>query len=112
MARASRGPSSFAGRGVVSTRRRASWVRRDGGGPGEDDLCVGGMRGETRRSGLGPVCETGRQLLAARRELVGWLVLEGVRKKAGSGPPEVMMLSWCGGVLVVNGVGVGEARIC
>ena len=107
-----RGLSSFAGKGVVSTRRRASWNRRGGGGPGEDDLCVGGMRGETRRSGLGPVCETGRQLLAGRRELVWWLVLEGVRKKAESGPPEVMMLSCCESVLVVNGVGVGEARIC
>ena len=50
--------------------------------------------------------------MAARRELVGWLVLEGVRLKAGSGPPEVMMLSCCESVLVVNGVGVGEARIC
>ena len=112
MERASRGPSSFAGRGVVFTSRRASWVRRDGGGPGEDDLCVGGMRGETRRSGLGPVCETGRQLLAVRRELLGWLVLEEVRLKAGSGPREVVMLSCCESVLVDSGVGVGEAWIC
>ena len=70
------------------------------------------MRGETGRSGLGPVCETGRQLLAARRELLGWLVLEEVRLKAESGPREVVMLSWCESVLVVNGAGVGEARIC
>ena len=91
---------------------RACGDVRGEGGTGGDDLSVAGIWGGTRETGLEPVCDTGRQLLAGRRELVWWVVLEEGRKRAESGPSAGKMLSCCDSVLVVNGVGVGEARIC
>ena len=81
------------------------------GGTGGEGWCEGGVWMGVTETGLEPVCDTGRQLLAGRRELVWWVVFQEGRKRAVSGPSAGKMLSCCESVLVVNGVGVEVARV-
>ena len=89
---------------------RASGDVRGEGGTGGDDLSDAGVWGETRETGLEPVCGTGCQLLAGRRDLVRWVVLvEGRKRTRGSSAAKRQ--SCCESVLVVNGVEEEVARV-
>ena len=80
------------------------------GGTGGEGWSDAGVWGGTRETGLEPVCGTGCQLLAGRRDLVRWVVLVEGRKRH-SGSSAAKLKSCCDSVLDVNGVGEEVARV-
>ena len=105
-------PSGPDGGGASPTGRCSACEGEVGGGQGEAGPCATGSGEVAGRWGLGTAGMTGRQLLAVRRELLGWLVLEEVEVGAGSGPREVISSSWLEGGAVVQDIKLGEAGSC